>query len=76
MRGSGDAVRVVTSRLNVLGQRIETTETAPDAGACEFGREARFVALNGGAEAMGGGEGDAALGEEEVVYQEEGEEGC
>lgn len=76
VRGNGDSGCVVTPGLDMLGQRLETAETAPDAGACEFGREARFVALDGGAKAVGGGEGDAALGEEEVMNQEEGEEGC
>lgn len=74
--GNGDTGRVVTSCFDVLRQRLETAESAPDAGACEFGCEASFVALDGGAEAVGGGEGDAALGEEEIMYQEEGEDGC
>lgn len=76
MRGNWHAGCVVAPRLDVLGQRFEAAEAAPDARACEFGRETGFVALDGGAEAVGGWEGDAALGEEEVVYQEEGEEGC
>ena len=67
VRGNWDTGGVVTPGLDVLRQRLETAEAAPDAGACEFGGQARFVALDGGAEAVGGGEGDAALGEEEVV---------
>lgn len=76
VRGNWDTGRVVTPCLDVLRQRFETAEAAPDAGACEFGGETGFVALDGGAEAVGGWEGDAALGEEEVVDQEEGEEWC
>lgn len=68
VRGNWDAGGVVTSRLDVLCQRFEAAEAAPDAGACEFSGEAGFVALDGGAEAVGGGEGDAALCEEEVVH--------
>lgn len=76
VRGNRHAGCVVAPRLDVLGQRFEAAEATPDARACEFGRETGFMAFNGGAEAVGGGEGDAALGEEEVVYQEKGEEGC
>jgi hypothetical protein len=58
---------VVEPGLDVFCEGRKRAELAPDAGACEFRCETRFVALDGGAEAVRGGEGDAAFGEEEVV---------
>lgn len=64
----GDCGRgVVEARLDVLREGLERAELAADARARELRGETGFVALDGGAEAVRCREGDAALGEEEVV---------
>lgn len=45
-------------------------------GPRELGLEARLVLLDGGAQAVGGGQGDAFLSQQQVVREEDGEGGC
>lgn len=69
-------VDIEVPRVDGGAEGIQRGELVADTGLCQFGSEPRLVALDGEAQDMVFVCGDAGFAEQEVVRQQQREDGC